>query len=356
MRYLVTTALLLSSPPSLFADTFVYVSMAPEQKIQSFRLDPEDGTLIPVATTAVNGQPGSLAVDPQRRFLLASLRSTSTVASFRVDPATGKLKLLSTAKLPKGANAVYVNTDRSGRWLLTASYQGGNASVHRLNDDGTIQSPAVQTVTTAISSHAMVTDRDNQWVFVPTVLTNEIFQYRFNAKAGRLENAGKAPGGAAKVGPRHLAFHPRLNTAYTSDEKGSSITVYVFDSKIGLKPVQTLSSLPATFKKDNFPADVKVHPSGRFVWITNRGHESLAGFAIDPGTGKLTALGQTPTEKNPRSIDIDPTGRFLLSGGEGSGKLAVFRIEPNTGNLMRVHTHNVGKSLTWVIAVNPGPM
>jgi 6-phosphogluconolactonase len=206
-------------------------------------------------------------------------------------------------------------------------------------------------VTTAKSSHAIITDRDNRWVFVPTVLSNEIFQFRFDAATGKLEDAGKAPGGAAKAGPRHLAFHPTLNVAYTSDEKGSSSTAYVFDPKTGLKPVQTLSSVPADFKKDNFPGDVKVHPSGKFVWVTNRGHDSLAGFAIDAGTGKLAALGQTPTEKNPRSIDIEPEGRFLLSGGEDTGKLAVFGIDRDTGKLTHLRTYDVGKSLTWVMAV-----
>jgi 6-phosphogluconolactonase len=244
-----------------------------------------------------------------------------------------------------------VNTDRTGRWLLSASYRGGNATVHRLNEDGTIQAPAEQTVMTAKSSHSIVTDRDNRFVFVPTVLTNEIFQFRFDAMTGKLEDAGKAPGGADKVGPRHLAFHPKLNVAYTSDEKGSSITAYSFDPKIGLKPVQTVTTLPPDFKKENVPGDVKVHPSGKFAWVTNRGHDSLAGFAIDAGTGKLTALGQTPTVKNPRSIDIEPDGRFVLSAGEDDGKLTVFGIDLDTGKLTRLHTYDVGTSLTWVMAV-----
>jgi 6-phosphogluconolactonase len=354
MRWGLTTAVLLFSVLRLPAATFVYASMAPEQKIQIFRLDPRDGNLTPVATTAVGGQPGALGVDPKGKFLFASLRSKSTLASFRLDPATGTIQLLSTVTLPRGANSVYVTTDRTGRWLLSTSYNGSNATVHRLDDDGTIHAPAQQTVTTAKSSHAIVTDRDNRWVFVPAVLTNEIFQFRFDAATGKLEAAGKAPGGAARVGPRHLAFHPSLNVAYTSDEKGSSITAYTLDPRTGLKPVQTLSSLPADFKKENVPGDVKVHPNGRYVWVTNRGHESLAGFSIDAGTGQLAALGQTPTEKNPRSIDIEPDGRFLLSAGEDTGKLAVFRINLETSKLTRLRTYDVGKSLTWVMAVKLG--
>jgi 6-phosphogluconolactonase len=351
MRWLLTMVLFLGSVLGVSADTFVYVSMAPEQKIQVYRLDPKDGKLTPVEATSVGAEPGSLAVDPQKKFLFASLRSNSSLASFRLDQATGKMTHINSVTLPNGANSAYVTTDRSGRWLLSTSYRGGNATVHRLDEKGTIESPAVQTVKTAFTAHSIVTDRENRWVFVPTVMSNVVFQFRFDPATGKLEDAGKAPGGADKVGPRHLAFHPTLNMAYTSDEKGSSITAYAFDATTGLKPVQTVSSLPADFKKDNFPADVKVHPNGKYVWITNRGHDSLAGFTIDAGSGKLTPIGQTPTEKNPRSIDIEPDGRFLLSAGEDSGKLAVFGVNLDTGKLTRLQTYDVGKSLTWVMAV-----
>src|SRR5262245_45073354 len=121
MRWLLATLLSLGTVMTLSADTFVYVSMAPEQKIQVFRLDAKDGKLTPVETVDVESTPGSLAVDPQKKYLLASLRNNSTLASFRLDPATGKLKQLSTAALGKGENAAYVATDRSGRWLLSAS-------------------------------------------------------------------------------------------------------------------------------------------------------------------------------------------------------------------------------------------
>jgi 6-phosphogluconolactonase len=345
--------LFLGTALGLSADTFVYVSMAPEQKIQSYRLDIKDGKLTPVEAVSVEGTPGSLAVDPHQKFLLASLRSTPALASLRLDPATGKLKLIGTAALPIGENAAYVNTDRTGRWLLSASYNGARAVVHRLSDDGKIETPAAQTVTVAPTAHAIGADRDNRWLFVPAVAPNAVFQYRLDAETGKLTDAGKAPGGKENAGPRHIAFHPKLDIAFTSDEKGSSITAYAFDPKAGLKPVQNLSSLPADYKGANVPADVQVHPSGKFVWISNRGHDSLAGFAIDSG-GKLTALGQTPTEKNPRSFAIEPDGRYLFAVGEDSGKLAVYQVDSETGKLTRLHTYEVGKSLTWVLAVKVG--
>src|SRR4051794_28621560 len=213
---------------------FVYVSMAPEQKIQVYGLDPREGKLIAVQAVAVDGAPGALAVDPGKQFLFATLRSSSTLASFRIDPATGKLTPLSTAPLPEGEDAAFVGTDRTGHWLLSASYGAGKVVVHRL-DGGKIQSPAVQTVETAKTAHCVATDPGNRFVFVPHVAPNAVYQFRLDAASGKLTDAGKAPGGAEGAGPRHLAFHPTRNLAFTSDESGSSITAYHFDPASGLK-------------------------------------------------------------------------------------------------------------------------
>lgn len=350
MRCLVAASFLLVSCMPALADTFVYVSKAPEQEIQIFRLNPADGTLVRVDTLKVEGAPGSLATDPAKKFLFASLRTTNSIASFKIDPATGKLAVLNTVPLDKGANAAYVATDRTGGFLLSASYMGGKTVVHRLGADGKIDVKPVQVVTTAMTAHAAVFDPGNRFLFVPHVTPNAIYQFRFDARTGKLEDAGKPAGGTSKAGPRHLAFHPTLPVAFSSDEVGNSITAYAFDADKGLTPVQTLSTLPRDFTGKNTTAEVKVHPSGKFVWVSNRGHDSLAGFSIDKA-GKLTALGQSPTEKTPRSFEIDPDGRWLFGAGEGSGKLAVFEIDQEKGSLTRRHTVDVGKSLTWVMAV-----
>jgi 6-phosphogluconolactonase (cycloisomerase 2 family) len=333
-----------------YAATYLYVSMAPEQKIQIYRLDAATGMLTAVETMPVDGAPGCLSVDPQRKFLFASHRSTSTLASYGIDATTGKLSHISTAALPMGENAAFVNTDRTGRWLISASYAAGKVVVHRLNDEGAIQSPAVQTVQTAQTAHCLAVARENRFVFVPHVAPNAVCQFHLNVNTGLLTDASKAPGGTAKAGPRHLAFHPTKNVAFTSNEQGSSITAYRYDPAAGLTPLQTLSTLPPDFQGQNTTADVKVHPSGKFVWVSNRGHDSLACFAID-NSGGLSVGDRTPTEKTPRSFDIEPSGRFAFGAGEGSGKLAVFQIDQDSGKLSRLHTYDVGKSLTWVLAV-----
>jgi 6-phosphogluconolactonase len=351
------------------AATFVYASLGPEQKIRIFRLEATKGplpvadavgaegargVLAPVDAIGVEGAPGALAVDPKGKFLFASLGGRNgMLATFGIDSDAGKLKLLSTARLPEGENADYLGTDRTGRWLLSVSYATGRVVVHRINDDGTIQTPAVQTVETAKTALCAVTDPGNRFVFVPHVAPNAVYQCLLDPFSGKLTEAGKIAGGTDRTGPRHLTFHPTLNVAFTADGQGSSVTAYHFDPADGLKPFQMLSTLPLDFNGRNTTTEVKVHPGGKFLWACNRGHDSLAGFAIDADSGQLKPLGHTPTEGTPRSFDLSPDGRFALSAGEGSGRLAVYDIDVGTGKLTPLYTYDVGKSLTWVLAIKP---
>jgi 6-phosphogluconolactonase len=351
MRFLLVSLSLLGCAMSLRADTYLYVSMAPEEKIQIYKLDPTTGKLSEVGNVSVKGQPGCLTVDPTKRFLFGSLRTTTSLASFRLDPSNGNLTQLSSTVLEKGANAAHIATDRSGKWLVGASYMGGRVTVHGISKEGMLTAEPLQTIKTTMTAHCAAVHPDNGWVMIPHVAPNAVYQYKLDSEHGKLTDGGKAAGGTDKAGPRHLAFHPSKKYAYVSDEAGSSITAYEFDASLGLKPIQTLSTLPAEFKEKNSTAEVKVHPSGKWVWVSNRGHESLAGFKIDPATGRVAANGHTPTEKTPRSFEVDPDGKYVFGAGEGSGKLAVFRLDDATGQLTRIHTYDVGSSLTWVLAL-----
>lgn len=349
MRSLLTFLLFLSAAMIGNSDTYLYVSMAPEKKIQIFRLDPKSGKLNAIEAFGVEGSPGALCVDPDKNFLFASLRTIDSLASYSIDRKTGKLKHLNTILREKGGNAAFVRCHPESRFLFSASYMAGNWASHKIEEDGALAKDRTDFVSTAKTAHAIVFSPDSKWLFVPHVEPNAIFQFRRNDTGSYISQA-KAEGGTPKAGPRHLAFHPTLSIAFSSDETGNSITAYRFDPDTGLKPVQTVTTLPAEFKGNNTTAEVKVHPNGKLVWVSNRGHDSLACFAID-AKGKLTSIGQTPTEKTPRSFEIDPDGRWLFSAGEGSGKLAVFRVDPDSGKLTREHTVDVGKSLTWVMAV-----
>lgn len=348
---LMAIAPILFAAQALHAETFVYVSESRENAIKIFQMDATDGKLHEVDTLKVAGGPGSLGVDPQHRFLFASIRTTTSLASFKIDSSTGKLTPINSTPLSEGANAAYVGTDRQGKFLFAASYSGGRVTVHAIAADGKLGEKPLQTVETAKTAHSAVVDASNRFLFVPHVAPNAVYQFRLNGETGELTEFGKAAGGMEKAGPRHLALHPSGKFAFTSDEQGNSITLYSLNSKDGLKPVQTLSTLPIGFTERNSTADVKVHPSGKFVWVSNRGHDSLAGFAFDEATGQLKSLGQTPTEKTPRSFDLDPTGNFLYAAGEGSGNLAAYSINLATGQLARFHTYEVGKSLSWVTVI-----
>jgi 6-phosphogluconolactonase len=330
--------------------TCVYVSDSGTQAIVLYHLDEATGKLREVSRTNVGTAPGSLFVHPEKKLLLASLRTNAQVGAFRIG-ADGTLTEASRTKLGEGANAAYVAADKTGAYLLAASYSAGRVTVHSIGDDLKLGGEARQTVETAKTAHAAVLSADQQWLFVPHVAPNAVFQFGFDAKTGKLTKKDSAPGGKEGAGPRHLAFHPSQKFAFTSDESGSSVTLYAFDSTTGLKPLQTLSTLPADFTAKNSTADVHVHPNGQFVWVSNRGHDSLAGFKFDAATAKLTAIGQTPTEKTPRSFGLSPSGNWLFGAGEGSGKLAVFAVDAKTGELSRKDTIEVGKSLTWVCVV-----
>ena len=334
------------------AETFLYVSEQPEQRIHVFRLHPSDGRLTSVASIKVDGTPGGLAADPAKKVLYASLRSTCQLASYRIDTSTGTLTPLNAVSLPQKEDASFVATDGSAHWLLSASYLGGKVVVHRLASDGSIESPAIQTVDTAKTAHCITRDPSNRWIFVPHVTPNSVFQFHFDAATGRLTREKDAPAAQEKAGPRHLEFHPSGGMAFASNESGSGITAYRFDAEKGLFAEQTVSSLPPDFEGGNTAADVHVHPSGRFVWVSNRGHDSLAGFPIDSTTGKLGKPAWIATEKTPRSFALAAGGRFVVGAGEGSGKLAVFRCDADSGLLERVQTVDVGKSVSWVVALD----
>lgn len=333
------------------AETLLYVSEATDQRIVVANLDAASGKLQGIQEVETKSAPGSLAVDPAKKFLFASLRTTNSLASFRIADS-GKLEPVSTVSLHANANATYVATDAAGKFLFSASYHGGRVAVNGIDASGKLSESLLQTITTVRTAHAAVISPDQRWVFVPHVEPNAIYQFRLEASSGKLTEQGKAPGGAEGAGPRHLAFHPSQKFAFSSNETGSSVTLYAYDAEAGLKPLQTLSTLPDGFDaKKNTCADVKVHRNGKLVWVSNRGHDSLAGFKFDEAGVKLTSLGQTPTEKTPRSFDLSPSGDFAFGAGEGSGRLAVYRIDQESGKLEPLGTHALGKSLTWVLSV-----
>jgi 6-phosphogluconolactonase len=336
------------------ADTFVYVSVAGAKKVAVFRMNPKDGTLTHQSDTTTEGEPGALTTDPQRRFLFAAMRSSGQLSAFRIDPKTGGLTHVNT--VPAGADPAHISTDRSGRYLFTAYYVAGKVTVHAVGKDGTLGAQPVQSLATTERAHAILLDPSGRFAFAPHTTPDLIFQFTWDAGAGKLAaNATPRLGTPGGSGPRHIVFHPMKDVAYVDNEQGGSVTAYALDTKAGtLKALQTVSTLPQGFTKTNACAEVRIHPGGKFLYVSNRGHDSIARFTLDTD-GRLTVAGQEPTEQTPRSFDLDPSGRFLFAAGEGSGKLASYRVDPQTGALTRFATQDVGPRLWWVLAVEvPG--
>ncbi len=368
MRYLYTLAALLLGSPAFAADV-LYVSVAGEKRIAIYHIDPAAGRLTRVGDVPTPGEPGALTTDPKRRYLFAALRSTGELAAFRIDPATGKLTAINT--VPAGADPAHISVDKSGKFLLTAYYVAGQVTVHAIAADGSLGKKPHQTYKTREKAHAVVFGPKPFTVLVPHTGPNVIYALWWDRESGELkkpvvgEEICEAPKNA---GPRHVVFHPTLlinggfdllaDVAYVANEQGSSVTTYyAYFNPLNwfLSPKQTLSTLPAGFKGTNACAEIRLHPSSRFLYVSNRGHDSIAAFRVAEKTGELTSLGQTPTEKTPRSFDIDPSGKFLFAAGESSGRLAVYRISEASGTLGRAATYEVGKKPWWVMVVRlPG--
>ncbi len=332
--------------------SYVYISLPSAAKITCYTQDPDTGRLSHLRDTALPGGAAPLAVDRAQRCLYAALGS-SQIASFAIAPANGELKPLGLLSL--SAVPCFLSLDQSGRFLLSAYYTGGAAAVHPLNPDGSVGEVPAVWLSTARCAHAILTDPSNRFAFVPHVSQqNVIFQFLFDEKTGRLE-----PNRVSKVkplpgaGPRHYVFHPTLPVVYFDNEQGSSVTAYHLDDQGHLSPFQTLSTLPEGFSRENSCAHIAIHPSGRFLYAANRGHDSLAGFALD-SQGKMSSLGQQPTEKTPTHFAFEGQGRFLYAAGQGGDRLASYKVDLQSGRLSPLEGYTVGNNPYWVLPVSPG--
>ncbi len=333
-----------------------YISIAGENKISTFTMQPDTGKLLFQEDVAVSGSAGPLVVHPDRSFLYAGLRSTREISSFRIDQSTGGLSLIGTVSLD--ADACYMATDQKGNFLFSAYYGAGVAAVHPIGQDGAVDSLAIEWRSTANKAHCIMTDTSNKFAFVPHVgESNLIFQFKFDENTGALiPNDVPTVIAGEGEGPRHFVFHPNKDMLYFSNEQGSGVTAYYFDSSAGiLSAFQTISTLPGDYDEENFCAQIHITPNGKFLYVSNRGHDSIAGFSIDESTGRLASLGQQPTEATPRAFTVDPTGNFLFAAGQASGKLASYRIESESGTLTPLETYTVGENPMWVVILGlPG--
>ena len=335
--------------------THVYFSIAGENRITIYTLDAASGAIEFQEDMSVSGSPGPLALSPCGDYLYAGLRSSREISSFRIDADTKHLTHLRTIQLD--ADTCYISTDKTGNFLLSAYYGAGKVTVHTIGEDKTVQGEPLQIIETDIHAHCIETDASNRFAFVPhTVPRNAIYQFRFDEGTGTLtQNPVGNLNPGAPIGPRHFCFHPSKPILYFSNEQGSSVSAYTLreeDAPGTLVDLQEdVSTLPADFEGENTCAQIHIDPSGKFLYVSNRGHDSIAGFAVDEEIGKLSAIGHQLTEPTPRVFNIDETGNFLFVGGQGSGRLATYRIHRERGALSPLENYAIGENPMWVLFV-----
>ncbi|MFI6364876.1 lactonase family protein [Nocardia sp. NPDC050630] len=331
----------------------VYVSNAGSREISVLRLD-DDGALTLVESHPVAGAVMPMAMSPDHRYLYASLRSAPfAVAVFATDPVTGRLTPRSTAPLPD--NMAYLATDRSGRYLLSASYSGDKIAVSPIASDGGI-GPPVAVESTPPHAHSILTDPSNRYLFAASLGGDVILQYRFDAETGRI-TPNEPPGveTAAGAGPRHILFHPSGSFAFATNELDGTVNSYHVESAAGtLTLIASTSVLPPNSDGPPWTSELRCTPDGRYLYVSERTSSTITGFRIEPTTALLVALGHTPTETQPRGFAIDPSGRFLVVAGQKSGSVTSYAIDPATGSLTPRQQRGVGRDPNWVEVVALG--
>ncbi len=340
-----------AGPSTLRIYVGTYTSPATGSKgIYLLELDMRSGEIKPMGLAAEVASPSFLALHPSRRFLYAvgelnefQGKKAGAVSAFAIDAQSGRLTLLN--QQPSGGQGpCHVTVDPAGKCVLTANYTTGTVAALPIDKDGRLREPTSIIQHTGSGpkakrqqgphAHSINLDPAGRFAFAPDLGVDKVFIYRLAAKDRSLVAndppfAQIAPGS----GPRHFTFHPRGRFAYVINELTSTITAFSYDADRGaLKELQTISTLPEGFTGDSFTADIHVHPNGRFLYGSNRGHNSIAVFAINPDTGRLTAAGHEPTRGEwPRNFSIEPSGRWLLAANQKSNSVAVFAIDQRTG-------------------------
>ncbi len=351
----ICVALTASITSAVASDFFVYVgtyTSKGSEGIYLYRLQDRSGKMTALGLAAKTPNPSFLAIHPNGRFLYAVSEISSfegkrsgAVSAFARDPKTGTLTLLNTVS-SGGTGPCHVSVDKTGRTVLVANYGGGSVAALPIKDDGSLQeaSAFVQHSGSSVNpkrqdaprAHSINPSPDNRFAVVADLGLDQVLVYRLDPAKGSLV-ANNPPFARVRpgAGPRHFAFHPGGRYAYVINEIASTVTAFTWDAAGGiLEETQTISTLPEDFSGNNTTAEVQVHPSGRFLYGSNRGHDSIAVFAVDVAKGTLTLVEHVSTQgRTPRNFGIDPTGSYLIAANQNSGSIVVFRIDAAAGRL-----------------------
>jgi 6-phosphogluconolactonase len=340
-------------------ETFVYVSNAGTRDIHVFGMNRNSGELTPIEKAPVPGTEKTslaslpMALAPNKRFIYAQLRGEPyPVSSFTIDHTSGKLTLIDT--VPLVDQMAYINTDRTGKHLLAASYAGNKVAVYPIDALYTVEEKADQIIETKPKPHCIYVDGGNKHVYVPVLGADYIMQFKYDAGKGTL-TPNEPPTVAVKegAGPRHFTIHPNGKWGYLITETTATIGTYAIDKDKGTLTEVAYVDTGDWNKKDSaFASDIRVTPDGKYLYGAVRTTSTLHGYKIDPENGTLTAIGKWPTEKTPRGFNIDPRSKYLIAAGMDSGSITVHGIDAGSGELKEVKKYPVGEKPNWIEIVD----
>ena len=349
VRMFSTVLAVMLSIPAMAEEMFVYFGShgsGPHNGFSLARFDTETGKLTEPVFLEEAVAPAYFIIRPDgRRLYTCNSDPGSSVSAYAIDPTTAKLTFLN-QQPSGGGDPSYVSLDPTGRYLLVANFLGGSAAVFALRHDGTIgrRTAFIQHVGTSLDphdpnhahAHSIRFDPSHRFVLLADMGVDKIFVYHLNSETGALTPsdppfASVAPGS----GPRHTAFDPRGRYVYAINQTANSIVRFGWNSDRGvLTQFESVSTLPEGFKGNDMAAEILMHPSGNFLYATNRGDNSVAVFSVQKDTGRLTLIQHISTQgKTPRNAEFDPTGKWLLVSNQDSSNAVVFRIDQSTGQL-----------------------
>lgn len=342
--------------PALAA-TVVYVGNAESNDIIVLQINRQTGELtlvetIPIPGVIKSGGSTPMAVSPDRRFLFVATRGEpQAVATFAIDPKSGKLKFIGSGPLVD--SMAYISTDRTGRFLFAASYPGHKLTVSPIGANGVI-GPTQQVLPNHTNAHAILADAKNRYVLATTLGNDLVNVFKFDAATGKLEpHTPPAVSVKGKTGPRHLVLHPNGKLLYVLGELDAAIHVFDYDSGKGqLKEKQSVSSLTVSVKGRIAAADLHLTLDGKFLYSSDRTTNTLTGFKVNATDGTLTLIESIPTETMPRSFSIDSSGRYLFVVGMRSHRMSGYKIESGTGKLTKLREYAMGQIPNWVEIVD----
>lgn len=342
----------------------LYLAVGGGERIDVYDINKKTGELTKAHTIALDHNPGAMCFSPDHKMVYAFLNGEKPIVASLKRAKNGSLTLAGTSTIT--SRPPYLRTNLDGTVLLTAHYGVGDVNTFRI-ENGVATSEHLDNKVTEKTAHCIEVDWSGKFAYIPHTAPNKVYQFSLNSRTGKLTPLDPPFTSGPETGkqfhaPRHIAFHPTLRKAYTSNEFGGGISCYTVNKDGTLSLDQTLSSLPEGIEGTWAGADIKITPDGRFVYVSNRdvtarnekreGADTLAGFAIDQQSGRVTLVGHSKTEGFPRTFTIDTTGTFVYAGGQTTGKLAAYRIDQETGALNTFHTYDVGENPIWVMTTD----